>query len=136
MASNYWIAWATEEEEKVSREQLNGIFVLMCGESSIFIMGRAVLLSTIANETAQRLFLGMITSIFQAPISFFDSTPSSRILNRAYYITTTRELARIVGIRKAPILHHFSKSMTGDATICCFNQEDRFLKRSLTLVDD
>ncbi|KAM7488726.1 hypothetical protein LguiB_026210 [Lonicera macranthoides] len=26
--------------------------------------------------------------------------------------------------------------MTGDATICCFNQEDRFLKRSLTLVDD
>ncbi|KAM7488727.1 hypothetical protein LguiB_026211 [Lonicera macranthoides] len=55
----------------------------MSGESSIFIMGRALLLSTIANETAQRLFLGMITSIFQAPISFFDSTPSSRILNRS-----------------------------------------------------
>ncbi|KAM7488724.1 hypothetical protein LguiB_026208 [Lonicera macranthoides] len=112
MASNYWIAWATVKEGKVSREQLIGVFVLMSGGSSIFIMGRAVLLSTIAIETAQRLFLGMITSVFRAPISFFDSTPSSRILNRAYYVTTARELARIVGIRKAPILHHFSESMT------------------------
>lgn len=82
MASNYWIAWATEKEGKVSREQLIGVFVLMSGGSSIFILGRAVLLSTIAIETAQRLFLGMITSVFRAPISFFDSTPSSRILNR------------------------------------------------------
>ncbi|KAM7484114.1 hypothetical protein LguiA_000123 [Lonicera macranthoides] len=171
MASNYWLAWATEKEEKVSREQLIGVFVLMSGGSSIFILGRAVLLSTIAIETAQRLFLGMITSVFRAPISFFDSTPSSRILNRsstdqsivdtdipyrlaglafaliqlasiivlmshAYYIATARELARMVGIRKAPILHHFSESITGAATIRCFNQEDRFLKRSLRLVDD
>lgn len=55
---------------------------------------------------------------------------------QAYYITTARELARMVGIRKAPILHHFSESITGAATIRCFNQEDRFLKRSLSLVDD
>uniref|UniRef100_A0A5B6Z5V5 ABC-type xenobiotic transporter n=1 Tax=Davidia involucrata TaxID=16924 RepID=A0A5B6Z5V5_DAVIN len=191
MGSNYWIAWATEEKSRVSREQLIGIFALMSGGSSIFILGRAVLLSTIAIETAQRLFLGMMTSIFRAPLSFFDSTPSSRILNRsstdqstvdtdipyrlaglafaliqllsiiilmsqiawqvfflfiavlaisiwyqAYYITTARELARMAGIRKAPILHHFSESITGAATIRCFNQEDRFFKKNLTLIDD
>ncbi|KAL6294336.1 hypothetical protein ACE6H2_002478 [Prunus campanulata] len=45
-------------------------------------LGRAVFLATIALQTAQRLFLGMITSVFRAPISFFDSTPSSRILSR------------------------------------------------------
>lgn len=82
MGSNYWIAWATENEGRVNNKQLIGIFVLMSGGSSIFILGRAVLLATIAIETAQRLFHGMITSIFRAPISFFDSTPSSRILNR------------------------------------------------------
>ncbi|KAK9934459.1 hypothetical protein M0R45_021603 [Rubus argutus] len=153
--------------------------------------GGAVFLATIAIQTAQNLFLGMITSVFRAPISFFDSTPSSRILNRsstdqstadmdipyrlaglafaliqlisimvlmsqvawqvfllflavlalsiwyqAYYITTARELARMVGIRKAPILHHFSESITGAATIRCFNQENRFLMKIMNLTDD
>ncbi|XP_070021291.1 putative ABC transporter C family member 15 isoform X2 [Nicotiana sylvestris] len=191
MASNYWIAWGTEEEGRVTRERLIGIFVLMSGGSSFFILGRAVMLSTIAIETAQKLYVGMITSIFRAPLSFFDSTPSSRILNRsstdqsivdtdipyrlaglafaliqllsivvlmshvawqifflfllvlaismwyqAYYITTARELARMIGIQKAPILHHFSESLTGVATIRCFNQEDRFLNKNLKLIDN
>uniref|UniRef100_A0A7N2R1N5 ABC-type xenobiotic transporter n=1 Tax=Quercus lobata TaxID=97700 RepID=A0A7N2R1N5_QUELO len=191
MGSNYWIAWATEVEGRVSRKHMIGIFILMSGGSSIFVLGRAVLLSTIAVETAQRLFCGMITSVFRAPISFFDSTPSSRILSRSstdqstvdtdipyrlaglafaliqllsiiilmsqvswlvfvlflaiiaismwyqdYYITTARELARMVGIRKAPILHHFSESVSGAATIHCFNQEERFVTRILSLIDD
>ncbi|XP_049404228.1 putative ABC transporter C family member 15 [Solanum stenotomum] len=191
MASNYWIAWGTEEEGRVTSERLIGIFVLMSGGSSLFILGRAVMLSTIAIETAQKLYIGMIKSLFRAPLSFFDSTPSSRILNRsstdqsivdtdipyrlaglafaliqllsivvlmsnvawqifflfllilalsmwyqAYYITTARELARMIGIQKAPILHHFSESLNGVATIRCFNQEDRFLNKSLSLIDD
>ncbi|KAJ4710913.1 ABC transporter C family member 3 [Melia azedarach] len=191
MASNYWIAWATDEKHNVSREQLIGVFILLSGGSSFFILGRAVLLATIAIKTAQHLFHDMITSVFRAPISFFDSTPSSRILNRSstdqstvdtdipyrlaglafaliqllsiiilmsqvawqilplfivilgisiwyqvYYITTARELARMVGTRKAPILHHFSESITGAVTIRCFNQEDRFLMRSLSFIDD
>ncbi|CAN4123940.1 unnamed protein product [Withania somnifera] len=180
MASNYWIAWGTEEEGKVTRERLIGVFVLI-----------AVMLSTIAIETAQKLYVGMIKSLFRAPLSFFDSTPSSRILNRsstdqsivdtdipyrlaglafavvqllsivvlmsnlawqifflflliiaisvwyqAYYITTARELARMIGIQKAPILHHLSESLTGVATIRCFNQEDRFLNKNLNLIDN
>ncbi|KAJ6356387.1 hypothetical protein OIU78_004484 [Salix suchowensis] len=191
MGSNYWIAWATEENHKVTGEKLIGIFILLSCGSSIFILGRAVFLATIAVETAQRLFLGMISSVFRANISFFDATPSSRILSRsstdqstvdtdipyrlaglafaliqllsiiilmsqvawqvfpiflvilgisiwyqAYYITTARELARMVGIRKAPILHHFSESIAGAATIRCFNQEERFLTRNLSLIDD
>lgn len=191
MGSNYWIAWATEENHKVTREKLIGIFILLSGGSSIFILGRAVFLATIAIETAQRLFLGMISSVFRATISFFDATPSSRILSRsstdqstvdtdipyrlaglafaliqllsiiilmsqvawqvlpiflvilgisiwyqAYYITTARELARMIGIRKAPILHHFSESIAGAATIRCFNQEERFLTRNLSLIDE
>ncbi|MCD9642461.1 hypothetical protein HAX54_029292 [Datura stramonium] len=191
MASNYWITWGTEEEGRVTRERLIGIFVLMSGGSSFFILGRAVMLSTIAIETAQKLYIGLIKSLFRAPLSFFDSTPSSRILNRsstdqsivdtdipyrlaglafaliqllsivvlmsnvawqifflfllvlaismwyqAYYITTARELARMIGIQKAPILHHFSESLSGVATIRCFNQEDRFLNKNLNLIDN
>lgn len=86
MGSNYWIAWATEEEHGITKEKLIGIFVLMSVGSSVFILGRAVLLATIAIETAQQLFLSMTRCIFRAPISFFDSTPSSRILNRVCYL--------------------------------------------------
>uniref|UniRef100_A0A6V7QSI1 ABC transporter C family member 15 n=1 Tax=Ananas comosus var. bracteatus TaxID=296719 RepID=A0A6V7QSI1_ANACO len=191
MGSNYWIAWATEEEHGITKEKLIGIFVLMSVGSSVFILGRAVLLATIAIETAQQLFLSMTRCIFRAPISFFDSTPSSRILNRSstdqstvdtdipyrlaglvfalvqllsiiilmsqvawpvfilfiivltisiwyqnYYICAARELARMAGIRKAPILHHFSESVAGAATIRCFNQEDRFVAKNLKLIDD
>jgi len=59
-----------------------------------------------------------------------------QFLLQAYYITTARELARMIGIQKAPILHHFSESLNGVATIRCFNQEDRFLNKSLSLIDD
>ncbi|XP_027342453.1 putative ABC transporter C family member 15 [Abrus precatorius] len=191
MGSNYWISWATEQRGWINNEQLMGMFVLLSCGSTIFILGRTVLMATIAGETAQRLFHGMITSVFRAPVSFFDTTPSSRILSRsstdqstvdtdipyrlaglvfaliqllsiimlmsqvalqvillffvvlaisiwyqAYYITTARELARMVGIRKAPILHHFSESIAGAATIRCFNQEQLFLTKVNALIDD
>lgn len=84
MGSNYWIAWATEQTG-VSKGQLIGTFVLLSGGSSIFILGRAVLMATIAVETAQRLYHEMITTVFRAPVSFFDTTPSSRILNRVSF---------------------------------------------------
>ncbi|KAK2384078.1 ABC transporter C family member [Trifolium repens] len=191
MGSNYWMSWATEKKGRVDNVRLMGIFALLSGGSSVFILGRTVLMATVAVETAQRLFHGMITSVFRAPVSFFDTTPSSRILSRsstdqstvdtdipyrlaglvfaliqllsiivlmsqaawqvillffvvlaisvwyqAYYITTARELARMVGIRKAPILHHFSESIAGAATIRCFNQEKIFLTKVMVLIDD
>ncbi|KAK1319686.1 ABC transporter C family member 3 [Acorus calamus] len=191
MGSNYWIAYATEEEGRFSKEKLIGVFALLSGGSSAFILVRAFLLTTIALATAQKLHLRMIKSIFRAPILFFDTTPSSRILNRSstdqstvdtdipyrlaglafalvqllgiiilmsqvawpvfllflvviaisiwyqlYYINTARELARMVSTRKAPILHHFSESIAGAATIRCFNQEERFFTKNLSLIDD
>lgn len=85
MGSNYWIAWATDKEDRISREKLIGVFVLLSASSCLFVLGRAVLLTTVAIETAQRLFHSMITKIFRAPIFFFDATPSSQILNRVNF---------------------------------------------------
>ncbi|OMO94665.1 hypothetical protein COLO4_16230 [Corchorus olitorius] len=191
IGSNYWMAWATEEEGRVSRGRMMGMFALISFGSSVFISARAVLLSAMTLETSQRLFVDMITSIFRAPMSFFDITPSSRMLDRfssdqsvvdtdisyrlaglvfaviqlisvlfllfmvdwksvllfviiiyisirtqAYYIKTARELARMVGVQKAPVLHHFSETIAGAATIRCFDQQEQFFTRILTLIDD
>ncbi|KAK8605473.1 hypothetical protein V6N13_102251 [Hibiscus sabdariffa] len=162
MGSNYWIAWATDDNHIVSREKLIGIFVLLSGGSSIFILGRAVLLATIAIETAQRLFLGMITSVFRAPISFFDSTPSSRILSRSSTDQSTLDTDipyRLAGLAFALIqlfsiiilMSHVAWQIfllflvilgisfwyqARAATIRCFSQEDRFMEKNLSLIDD
>ncbi|KAK3430194.1 hypothetical protein EUGRSUZ_E01721, partial [Eucalyptus grandis] len=53
-----------------------------------------------------------------------------------YYIATARELARLSGIQRAPILHHFAESIAGAATIRAFDQEDRFTGGNLGLVDN
>ncbi|GJN37334.1 hypothetical protein PR202_gb26274 [Eleusine coracana subsp. coracana] len=110
----------------------------------------------------------------QAPMSFFDSTPSGRILNRAstdqsevdtsiasqmgsvafaiiqligiiavmsqvawqrYYIDTARELQRLVGVCKAPIIQHFAESITGSTTIRSFGKENQFLSSNSHLMD-
>ncbi|KAK9673866.1 hypothetical protein RND81_12G194700 [Saponaria officinalis] len=191
MGSSYWITWATQEAGRVSNRKLMEYYILLSLVSCVFILGRTVFLSTIAIETARRMYRDMVESVFHAPLSFFDLTPSSRILSRsstdqstcdtdipyrvaglvfaliqllsiiilmsqikwqiilifaaviaisAWYqshsMTTARALSRMVGIRKAPILHHFSESMTGSSTIRCFNQEGRFNEIVVSLVND
>ncbi|KAM0877998.1 hypothetical protein ACQ4PT_035143 [Festuca glaucescens] len=42
----------------------------------------------------------------------------------------------MVGIRKAPVLHHFSETVSGAATIRCFNQGEKFFTKTLALIDD
>lgn len=53
-----------------------------------------------------------------------------------YYLPTARELARLAGIERAPILHHFSESLMGAATIRAFQQQDRFIEKNLCLIDN
>jgi len=85
IGSNYWISWAAEQRGRNDNGRLIGIFALLSGGSSIFILGRTVLMTIVSVETARRLYNGMTTSVFRAPISFFDNTPSSQILSRVSF---------------------------------------------------
>ena len=86
IASNYWMAWASpvseDVEPPVSMSTLIYVFVALAGASSLCILIRALFLVTAGYKTATLLFDKMHMSIFRAPMSFFDSTPSGRILNR------------------------------------------------------
>lgn len=194
IGSDYWMVWANpvtlDSRPPVSNSLLIGVYVALALGSSLFVLLRAILLSVAGFKAANLLFSNMHKCIFHAPMSFFDATPSGRILNRAsmdqsavdlivpfqlgslafafirlvgitgvmsqvawqvflvflpiaaisiwyqqYHIVTARELARLVGICRAPVLQHFSESISGAATIRSFDQEDRFISTNLHSID-
>ncbi|KAF7140434.1 hypothetical protein RHSIM_Rhsim06G0226900 [Rhododendron simsii] len=87
IGSNYWMAWATpvskEVKPPVKGSTLIIVYVALAIGSSFCILSRALFLITAGFKTATILFNKMHLCIFRAPMSFFDSTPSGRILNRA-----------------------------------------------------
>lgn len=86
IGSNYWMAWATPVSQDVTPpvgvSTLILVYVALAIGSSICVLFRALLLVTAGFKTAELLFSRMHLAIFRAPMSFFDATPSGRVLNR------------------------------------------------------
>ncbi|KAM1873466.1 hypothetical protein ACFX13_007298 [Malus domestica] len=194
IGSNYWMAWATPVSEDakpaVTSSTMIIVYVALAIGSSFCVLFRSMFLATAGYKTATILFSKMHHCIFRAPMSFFDSTPSGRILNRAstdqnvvdmnmsiqlgalanstiqlvgiiavmsqvawqvfiifipvvaiciwyqqYYIPSARELARLVGVCKSPVIQHFAETISGSTTIRSFDQESRFRDTNMKLND-
>ncbi|KAL6549356.1 hypothetical protein OROHE_008473 [Orobanche hederae] len=192
--SDYWMAWATPvspgAKSIIDRKNLIFIYVALAIGSAFCVLARETLLKIAAYKTATSLFSKMHSCIFHAPMSFFDATPSGRILNRAstdqtavdmsisykvgafafsliqllgivvvmsqvawqvfvifipviaisfwyqqYYIPSARELSRLVGVTKAPVIQHFAETISGASTIRSFDQESRFCETSMKLIN-
>ncbi|TVU00027.1 hypothetical protein EJB05_54570 [Eragrostis curvula] len=87
VASNYWMAWASSPSSattpSVGLGLLFSVYVALCMGSALCIFARSVLTSLIGLLTSEKFFKNMTRCILRAPMSFFDSTPTGRILNRA-----------------------------------------------------
>lgn len=194
VGSNYWMAWAAPSREgdtgKSSTTKLILVYTALSFGSSLFVIVRTLFVYMCGLFISQKYFLDMIRCIFRAPMTFFDSTPIGRILNRAstdqtmldmeipsflgslvavfiqllgvvgvmssiswnvllffipvivmlvwmqrYYMSSAREVARVMGIEESPVLNHYSESIAGAATIRGFGQNQRFLETNIQLFD-
>ncbi|KAL6313864.1 hypothetical protein AAG906_010283 [Vitis piasezkii] len=159
IGSNYWMAWASPVSDDV-KPAVRGstliiVYVALAVGSSFCVLSRAMLLVTAGYKTATILFNKIHLFVFRAPMSFFDATPSGRILNRVawqvfivfipvaatciwyqqYYIPSARELSRLAGVCKAPVIQHFSETISGSMTIRSFDQESRFRDTNMKLIE-
>ncbi|MBA0716489.1 hypothetical protein Golax_015316, partial [Gossypium laxum] len=87
IGSNYWMAWGSpmsaDIKPPVRRFTLTIVYLALAITSVVCVLAISMLLGTAGYKTATLLFKKMHLCIFRAPMSFFDSTPSGRILNRA-----------------------------------------------------
>lgn len=54
---------------------------------------------------------------------------------QAYYLLSARELMRINGRSKAPIVQHMADTIAGSVTIRAFEKDADFMRKALALVD-
>lgn len=87
IGSNYWLASAIPGAKSDDKHVVNGfelMIVYVCLAIGICICTIVVdmLVLTTGYKTATLLFTKMLQSIFRAPMSFYEATPTGRILNR------------------------------------------------------
>jgi ABC-type multidrug transport system fused ATPase/permease subunit len=54
---------------------------------------------------------------------------------QGYFLATSRELTRLDSITKAPVIHHFSESISGVMTIRSFRKQDSFCQENVNRVN-
>ncbi|GAU33770.1 hypothetical protein TSUD_393320 [Trifolium subterraneum] len=150
LAGDYWLAIATAEDSSVPSFTFIIVYAIIAVVACIVVMARAFLFTYWGLKTSQSFFIGMLQSILHAPMSFFDTTPSGRILSRVstdilwvdisipmlkYYLATSRELTRLDSITKAPVIHHFSETISGVMTIRSLRKQNAFSQENIDRVN-
>ncbi|KAG7037342.1 ABC transporter C family member 7, partial [Cucurbita argyrosperma subsp. argyrosperma] len=143
IGSNYWMAWATpvskDMESPVSTSRLIIVYVALAFGSSLCILMRSTLLVTAGFKAATELFLvGIIAVMSQVAwqvFIIFIPVMALCIWYEQYYISAARELARLIGVCKAPVIQLFSETISGSTTIRSFEQESRFQDTNMKLTD-
>lgn len=84
LASDYWLAYETSADISSSfRPSLFiQVYAAIAMVSIVLITARSFLIAYLGLKTAQIFFRQILNSILHAPMSFFDTTPSGRILSR------------------------------------------------------
>ncbi|TYK18126.1 ABC transporter C family member 4-like [Cucumis melo var. makuwa] len=192
MSSDYWLAYETSDGNAKSFDSslFITVYAILACVSLVLVAFRSFGTIFLGLKTATVFFSQILDCILHAPMSFFDTTPSGRILSRAsndqtnidlfipfflgntlvmyfavlgiiiiicqyswptaffliplgwlnvwyrgYFLSSSRELTRLDAITKAPVIHHFSESITGVMTIRSFRKQELFCQENIKRVN-
>ncbi|KAI5073429.1 hypothetical protein GOP47_0011442 [Adiantum capillus-veneris] len=82
ICSDFWLSHETSQTPLNATLFLT-VYSLLSAGSWVFTIIRVVLMALFGLKSSQTFFVNMLTNIFRAPMSFFDTTPTGRILTRS-----------------------------------------------------
>ncbi|EEF44460.1 multidrug resistance-associated protein 2, 6 (mrp2, 6), abc-transoprter, putative [Ricinus communis] len=110
--SNYWITWATsiskDAKPPCSTEEIS-VDLQIPYQVWTVAFSMVNLLGTVA---------------VMSPVAW-----------QKYYIPSARELSRLIGVCKAPVIQHLAETISGSTTIRSFSQQSRFRELNMKLTD-
>lgn len=89
VASNWWLA-SEVDNPAMSTSKLLFVYSAIALSTGSFVFFRSAFLAVLGVASSRSFFAAMINSLFRAPMAFFDSTPTGRILSRVCIITNKR----------------------------------------------
>jgi len=106
VASNWWLA-SEVGNPAMSTSKLLLIYSSIALPTGLFVFFRSALLATLGVVSSRSFFEDMIGSLFRAPMAFFDSTPTGRVLSRV--CITSQKFLPI----RLPLISCYSKRGNG-----------------------
>ncbi|CAK7335662.1 unnamed protein product [Dovyalis caffra] len=88
---SYWLA-ANIQNSHVTRATLFTVYSVIGCSLAVFLLLRSFFVVHLGCGASESIFSTLLTSLFQAPMSFYDSTPVGRILSRVSSDLSTIDL--------------------------------------------
>ncbi|KAG0084909.1 hypothetical protein BGZ92_009469 [Podila epicladia] len=79
---NQWISWWSEDQFKLTTHQYIGIYTGWALAQLVLVFAAALTLSFTIVKTANSMHDSAFKKVLYSPLSFFDTTPTGRIINR------------------------------------------------------
>uniref|UniRef100_A0A803N046 ABC-type xenobiotic transporter n=1 Tax=Chenopodium quinoa TaxID=63459 RepID=A0A803N046_CHEQI len=158
ISSNYWMAWATQDAKHVADGYTRLIVYVALGVGCCFLYPSEIMASCVSwvstdqasldTGTPNRVggfafslisllaVIGVMSLVVWQVYMIFIPVIAVSLWYQKFYITSARELSRLVGVNKAPVIQHFSESISGVAVIRSFGRESRFCETSTSLIND
>lgn len=93
MSSDYWLAYETSDERNYVPSLFIAVYSGIAVVSCFLLAMRSLIFAFLGLKTARGFFDQILDSILHAPMSFFDTTPSGRILSRVSFVFRISEHA-------------------------------------------
>ena len=81
LIQSYWLA-ADIQNPSVSKPKLLTVYTVIGFSMIIFLFFRSIFIVVLGLGASETIFSTLLSSLFRAPMSFYDSTPLGRILSR------------------------------------------------------
>lgn len=115
MFANVWLSFWIDQKFSKPGPFYIGIYIMLTFCSLIFVIFELIILGYISVNAGKNLNLQAVKRLLHTPMSFIDTTPSGRILNR--FTKDTNSLDNEIG-NQLKMFIHISATIIGILVLC------------------